>query len=71
MLLTGVDGYVQLITVLVIFVVVLAITAVVTKYIARYQKAQGAGSNIEVQANTFSWYGLGVLMPPLPYARTR
>ena len=48
MLLTGVDGYVQLITVLVIFVVVLAITAVVTKYIARYQKAQGAGSNIEV-----------------------
>ena len=48
MLLTGVDGYVQLITVLVIFVVVLAITAVVTKYIARFQKAQGAGSNIEV-----------------------
>lgn len=48
MLLTGMDSYVQLITVLVVFVVVLAITAVVTKYIARYQKAQGAGSNIEV-----------------------
>ncbi len=48
MLLTGMDGYVQLITVLVIFVVVLAIAAVVTKYIARYQKAQGLGSNIEV-----------------------
>lgn len=48
MILTGTDGYAQLITVLVVFVVVLAITAVVTKYIARYQKAQNAGSNIEV-----------------------
>lgn len=48
MLLTGMDSYVQLITVLVVFVVVLAITAVVTKYIARYQKAQSAGSDIEV-----------------------
>lgn len=48
MLLTGTDGYAQLITVLIVFVVVLAITAVVTKYIARSQKAQGSGSNIEV-----------------------
>ena len=48
MLLTGMDGYLQLITVLVVFVVVLAVTAVVTKYIARYQKAQSSGSNIEV-----------------------
>ncbi|MBO5282782.1 MAG: flagellar biosynthetic protein FliO [Lachnospiraceae bacterium] len=48
MLLTGMDGYAELITVLVIFVVVLAVTALVTKYIARYQKTQGAGSNIEV-----------------------
>lgn len=48
MILTGTDGYAQLIAVLVVFVVVLAITAVVTKYIARYQKAQGTGSNIEV-----------------------
>lgn len=48
MLLTGMDGYAQLITVLVVFVVVLAITAVVTKYIARFQKAQSSGSNIEV-----------------------
>ncbi|MDE6518453.1 MAG: flagellar biosynthetic protein FliO [Acetatifactor sp.] len=48
MLLTGMDGYLQLITVLVVFVVVLSITALVTKYIARYQKAQGVGSNIEV-----------------------
>ena len=48
MVLTGIDGYAQLIAVLVVFVVVLAITAVVTKYIARYQKAQGTGGNIEV-----------------------
>lgn len=48
MLLTGTDGYAQLITVLIVFVVVLAITAVVTKYIAGFQKAQSAGSNIEV-----------------------
>ena len=48
MLLTGMDGYLQLITVLVVFVVVLSITALVTKYFARYQKAQGVGSNIEV-----------------------
>ena len=48
MLMTGVDGYAQLIAVLVVFVVVLAITAVVTKYIARYQKSQSVGSNIEV-----------------------
>lgn len=48
MLLTGTDGYAQLITVLIVFVVVLAITAVVTKYIARSQKAQSSGSNIEV-----------------------
>lgn len=48
MLMTGMDGYAQLIAVLVVFVVVLAITAVVTKYIARYQKSQGTGSNIEV-----------------------
>ncbi len=48
MLMTGTDGYAQLITVLVVFVVVLAITAVVTKYIARFQKTQSAGNNIEV-----------------------
>lgn len=45
---TGMDGYAQLIAVLVVFVVVLAITAVVTRYIAQYQKSQGTGSNIEV-----------------------
>ena len=44
----GMDSYAQLITVLVVFVVVLAIAAVVTKYIARYQKTQSSGSNIEL-----------------------
>lgn len=48
MLLTGMDSYAQLITMLVVFVVVLAIAAVVTKYIARYQKSQSSGSNVEV-----------------------
>ncbi len=48
MLLTGVDGYAQLITVLALFAAVLAVTALVTKYIARYQKAQKAGGNMEV-----------------------
>ncbi len=50
MLLTSnlVDGYAQLITVLLIFVVVLAITAVVTKYIAKYQKQSSVNANIEI-----------------------
>lgn len=48
MLLTGVDGYTQLVTVLAVFVVVLAIAAAVTKYIARYQRNQVSGRNIEV-----------------------
>ncbi len=50
MLLTSntIDGYAQLITVLLIFVVVLAITAVVTKYIAKYQKQSSANANIEI-----------------------
>ena len=50
MLLTGTttDGYAQLITVLLIFVVVLGITAVVTKYVAKYQKQCSANANIEI-----------------------
>lgn len=50
MLLTSnsMDGYAQLITVLLIFVVVLAITAVVTKYIAKYQKQSSVNANIEI-----------------------
>ena len=49
LLLAGnVDSYVQLITVLLVFVLVLGITAVTTKWIANYQKQQGAGGNIQV-----------------------
>ena len=42
------DGYAQLITVLIIFVVVLGITAITTKYIANYQKQSGINANIEI-----------------------
>lgn len=48
MLLTGTDAYVQLITVLVVFVLVLAVTALTTRWIANYQKKQGLNRNIEV-----------------------
>ena len=43
-----VDGYVQLITVLLIFVAVLALTAFTTKYIAKVQKQAGMNGNIEI-----------------------
>ncbi len=42
------DGYAQLITVLIIFVVVLGVTAVTTKYVAEYQKNTGINANIEI-----------------------
>ncbi len=42
------DGYAQLITVLLIFVVVLAVTAFTTKYIANYQKHNSVNMNIEI-----------------------
>lgn len=42
------DGYVQLITVLLIFVAVLALTAFTTKYIANIQKQTGMSGNLEV-----------------------
>lgn len=49
-ILTGkADSYAQFITVLLIFVAVLAVTAWVTKWIAGYQKKQGVESNIEVR----------------------
>lgn len=49
-ILTGkADSYAQFITVLFIFVAVLAVTALVTKWIAGYQKQQGAAGNIEVR----------------------
>lgn len=42
------DGYAQFITVLAVFVLVLAVTALTTKWIASYQKRQGINLNIEV-----------------------
>ncbi len=48
-LLTGVEsGYAQFITVLIVFVLVLGVTALTTKWIAGYQKQQSANSNIEI-----------------------
>ena len=52
-LLTGTPGsYAQFITVLLIFVVVLGITAVVTRWLANYQKQQSVNENIEVIETT-------------------
>ncbi len=51
MLIAGVntaDSYVQFITVLVLFVFVLAVTYVTTRWIANYQKGKAAGSNLEI-----------------------
>ena len=42
------DSYIQFITVLVLFVFVLAITYVVTKWIAKAQKQQAGTGNLEV-----------------------
>ncbi len=42
------DSYVQLMTVLLLFVFVLAITAFVTKWIGGYQKSKSAGTNMEL-----------------------
>ena len=47
-LLTSGDSYLQFITVLVVFVLVLAVTAYTTKWIADYQKKQAVNCNIEV-----------------------
>ena len=47
--LTGkVDGYAQFITVLLLFVIVLAVTALTTKWIANYQKQQGVNENVQI-----------------------
>ena len=51
MLLAGagaMDGYLQFITVLLLFLFVLAVTYVATRWIANYQKDKGIGNNIEV-----------------------
>ena len=45
---SGMDGYLQFITVLIVFVVVLGLTAFTTRYIANFQKQQNVNTNIEV-----------------------
>lgn len=42
------DSYLQFITVLILFVFVLGITYVTTRWIANYQKDRAAGGNLEV-----------------------
>ncbi len=44
----GYNGVLDLLTVLLIFVFVIAITLFTTKYLANYQRVQNAGKNIEV-----------------------
>ena len=44
----GLDSYLQFITVLIIFVLVLAVTLYVTKWMANYQKGNSASKNIEI-----------------------
>lgn len=52
-LLTGkTDSYAQFITVLILFVLVLAITALVTGWLADYRKRQNANLNVEVIETT-------------------
>ncbi|MBE5864828.1 MAG: hypothetical protein E7292_01280 [Lachnospiraceae bacterium] len=41
-------SYAQLITVLIVFVLVLGVTAWVTRWMAEYQKAQNVNANIEI-----------------------
>lgn len=55
MLLAGVgvmDGYLQFMTVLLLFLFVLAVTYVATRWIAGYQKSKSVGTNIEVIETT-------------------
>ncbi len=42
------DSYIQFVTVLLLFVFVLAVTAFVTKWIGNYQKGSSAGTNMEL-----------------------
>ncbi len=46
------SAYAQFITVLLIFVAILGVTAWVTKWLADYQKSQSAGRNVEVIEST-------------------
>lgn len=52
MMLLSTSGYAQFLTVLIVLVVVLAITALVTKWMANYQKGVSSGRNIEVIETT-------------------
>ena len=45
---TGMDGYIQFVTVLILFVFVLGITYLLTKWIANYQKGKTIVGNLEV-----------------------
>lgn len=45
---TGLDSFVQLLVVLIIFIFVLAITALTTKWIGGYQKTQMSNKNMRV-----------------------
>ncbi|MDE5588776.1 MAG: flagellar biosynthetic protein FliO [Acetatifactor sp.] len=48
----GTDSYAQFITVLVVFVLVLGVTALVTRWMANYQKQQNVNVNVEVIETT-------------------
>ncbi len=48
MLLTGVNGIAQLITVAVLFILVLVMTYFTTRFVGKYQKGQLSGNNIQV-----------------------
>lgn len=48
----GTDSYAQFITVLVVFVLVLGLTALVTRWMANYQKQQNVNVNVEVIETT-------------------
>lgn len=53
MLLTGrADSYAQFIAVLAVFILVLSLTALTTKWIAGYQKKQSQNCNIEILETT-------------------
>lgn len=45
---TGTDGYLQFMTVLILFVFVLTITYLVTRWIANYQKGRAGLGNLEI-----------------------
>ncbi len=51
-LLTAAGSYAQFITVLVVFVLVLGITAWVTKWMAGYQRQQNVNCNVEIVETT-------------------